>query len=243
MNVTPDVIKLMAKSLIMAGTSSAAISGNGPSIQLDDRLSLSAKHVKLAAQEDFDLTANKTIRLITSKSSFRLDENARLKGTKILLNCDGDSLADDAPAAPPKAKDPADKTFLRVIAKDAGGKPYARRKYTLAVDGAKVADGESGDDGLIEHEVAPAAQKAEIKLLLDGGRSLVMPLTVGQFARSIGEGRQGRLRTLATTTAPSTTRPTRERRRHPVLPERQRVRPDGTLDKATKAKLTGLSGS
>ncbi len=73
LNVTPDVIKLMAKSLIMAGTSSAAISGNGPSIQLDDRLSLSAKHVKLAAQEDFDLTANKTIRLITSKSSFRLD--------------------------------------------------------------------------------------------------------------------------------------------------------------------------
>ncbi len=93
--------------------------------------------------------------------------------------------------------------------------------------------------------MAPAAQKAEIKLLLDGGRSLVMPLTVGQFAPVYQvKGVKGRLKNLgyyhgAVDDASDAESAGAIR----AFQNDNALDPTGTLDKATKAKLKGLSAS
>jgi type VI secretion system secreted protein VgrG len=179
--LTGDLLKLIAKNLVLAGSTSVAVMGNGPFVQMTDELNLYGKNVKMIAKTNFDVTADEKIRLTTPDASLKLDKDAKLKGGHVMLNCDGE----DPPRGVDqknKKKDPLpEKPMLRLVLKDALGKPYAGKKFTLTVDGAQVAEGTSAEDGLIEQEVSAGAQAGQVELELGEGRKLVVPLKLGKL--------------------------------------------------------------
>lgn len=142
--ITPDEIKLEAKALTLLGSKSVSMEGKGPSLHLTDEAILSAK----------------TITIKASQSSLRLDKEAKLRGNKVLLNCDEPEELDEEGNKKPKPKS------FRVLLHDDFHKPYANKKYKLLVEG-KVLEGETDGDGQVEQDVAPEAASADLTLWLE----------------------------------------------------------------------------
>src|SRR5204862_352530 len=85
-----------------------------------------------AAGEQAELCAKKLI-VRTEGASLQMDEEASLKGKRVLLNCKD-------PDPPEKKNDdgtPEDKRAFKVNLKDPDLQPYAKKHYALVVDGTK----------------------------------------------------------------------------------------------------------
>lgn len=143
LEITPDEIKLESKALTLVGGKSVSMEGNGPALHLTDAVILSAKKITLKSSE----------------ASLRLDKDAKLRGTKVLLNCDEPEELDEEGNKKPKPKS------FRVQVHDDFLKPYAGKKYTLFVEG-KVLEGTTDGDGTVEQDVSPEAASADLTLWL-----------------------------------------------------------------------------
>jgi type VI secretion system secreted protein VgrG len=183
LEVTPALIRLLAESLALVGTKSTALFGKGPTVQLGEQLSILADKVKIAATSGLEITAEQSIRLTTPEASVILDkEAAKVNGKLVLLNCKPQIPTKVDKPKPADDKLPPGKKMLRVVAKDPGGRPYGRKSYTLLVDGQKVGERTTADDGLVEHEVSASAQRGELRIAIAPGRTLVLPLELGKLA-------------------------------------------------------------
>jgi type VI secretion system secreted protein VgrG len=144
LEITPDEIKLSAKALTLLGTKSVSLEGKGPAMHLTDEAVLTSK----------------TITLKSSQGLLKLDQEAKLKGKLVKLNCDDEKEPDED-----DEKKPEPKSF-RINLHDNFHKPYASKKYKLLVEGKEL-EGETDGDGLVEQDVSPEAASADLTLWLD----------------------------------------------------------------------------
>ena len=241
--IGPELVQAMTKSIVLAASRAATVFGNGPMLELGDTLTVAAKSMKLVAAKDIEVTAPDKIRLTTKKASVRLDEDAAVNGTKLRLNCKPELPPESDEEAPPENKEEPEKSFLRIVPKDPRGRPYGKKKYVLFIDGAQFAQGVSGDDGLVEHEIKKAASSGELRLEIAEGREIVLPLDIGKLgAITTTRGVKARLKNLGYYLGPvddqlddATTRAVAGFQRESELEA------TGTIDDATRAKLLALT--
>lgn len=142
--LTPDKLQLVAKAIEISGGKSVSMSGNGPSLDM-------GKDVQLVA---------KSIRFFAEKSSLELDQNAKMKGEKMFLNCDsGDPSQDDSDSK--KETQPFKCKFS-----DFDLKPYAGKTFHLRVEGQKF-EGKTDPDGTVSQDVPKGATQVTVTLWID----------------------------------------------------------------------------
>jgi type VI secretion system secreted protein VgrG len=137
--IKPDGVRIKAKSLVLEGASVSVV-GNGPALHLTDDAEL----------------VSKSIRMLTTQSSIILDQDAKVKGMRVLLNCgDGDSRSSGDGSTVPETKP------FSVKVSDPDFKPYAGKQYVL-VAAEKRFTGTVGADGTVEQSIPKSATSADL---------------------------------------------------------------------------------
>ena len=143
--LTPDGLKIGAKSLALAGADGVSLKGKGPAINLTDEAEIVAKSLKIFSEG----------------ASLELEKEAHLRGERVLLNCDT--------ATPPEVDPSTGRTKtkpLKVKLSDVTLAATAGKKFKLLVDG-NVYEGTTGADGTITQEIPEAATSATVLLWPD----------------------------------------------------------------------------
>jgi type VI secretion system secreted protein VgrG len=144
--LTPKGIVLHAPQITIAGTETVSLRGDGPALRFE--------------KKDVELTAN-AVRLYATQSSLELDDDARLDGRTVKLNC--------GPLDPDENVDENGKPtvqHLRLRLTDVAMKPYANKDYVLRAHGMRI-DGKTDPDGVIEADLPGEAKTAEITLWIE----------------------------------------------------------------------------
>jgi type VI secretion system secreted protein VgrG len=139
--IDKDGITLDAKTIKLMGSESVHAAGPGPTMSLADEAQINAK----------------VIRLFSKDARVELEEDAIIKGKKILLNCkssDPDSKDDDK-------KSETKQVSLRFT--DKTGEPYAKKHYRSAAGGV-IAEGETGGGGDIKVDVPADAKIVQVRI-------------------------------------------------------------------------------
>ena len=147
--ILSDRIVLRSRRVEIEGQESAAMTGKGPAVRLGDEAEIVAKVLKLYGE----------------KSSIELDQDASVKGTRVLLNC-----KDSRPKDPTRDEPEPETVKLRIKLTNENFEPYAGKLYDLVCEGFK-GDGTTGPDGLVERDVPKDAQTARITLWLGEDRT------------------------------------------------------------------------
>jgi len=142
--INEEGITLKGTKVAVEATKSATMKGNGPSIALADEATISAK----------------TLSLISKKASLVLEEDAKLDGKEVKLNCGG---IDPEKLISEKGEPQTKKVSLNLV--DADGKPHASKEYVMTAGGARF-EGTTDGSGKIEVEVPKEAEVAQIVLYL-----------------------------------------------------------------------------
>jgi type VI secretion system secreted protein VgrG len=176
--ITSSRIKISAPELVLSGKKSAELSGNGPSLSLGDKAELVAKELTI----------------LTPHSSLVLAEDAKLKGKRVLLNCDGPKQ----PQSKPETAEEQTQAF-KLTVKDPDLTPYGGKRYALLVDG-KTYEGETTGSGDITQKIPTKAERADLTVWIDEwptGRKLTWHFELGDLP-DMGsvEGVQARLENL-----------------------------------------------
>lgn len=139
--IDAEGITLESKTVTILGSQAVQAAGPGPSMSLAEEAQINAK----------------IIRLFSKQARVELEEDAIVKGRKILLNCkssDPESKDNDKQSETKKAT-------LRFT--DQSGEPYAKKHYRSAAAGV-VAEGETGGDGSITVEVPSEAKIIQVRI-------------------------------------------------------------------------------
>lgn len=139
--IDAEGITLDAKTIKLLGSQSVEASGPGPAMSLAEEAQINAK----------------VIRLFSKQARVELEEDAIIKGRKILLNCN---------STDPDSKDNEKKKETKQISlnfKDKTGEPYAKKHYRSAAGGV-IAEGETGGDGDIKVDVPVDAKILQVRI-------------------------------------------------------------------------------
>jgi len=139
-----DGVRIRAKNVQFDAKEKFSATGKGPEIVLDDTLQLTGK----------------TMRVISSKASVILDDEAHVDGKQIKLNC----KRMGAPPSDHRSEKPATQK-LHLVLYDNAGEAYAGKEYVLTSDG-KMFEGTTGADGGLEEDIPAKATKADLLLFL-----------------------------------------------------------------------------
>jgi type VI secretion system secreted protein VgrG len=142
--LTPRGIVLSGKVVELRGSESLSASGRGPTVRLDDEAEIVSRVVKIYSEE----------------ASIELDKDASVKGTRVLLNCDGRRPRDRRE----EGEAPETRQFSLKLT-DERYEPYAGKKYRMLCEGEKF-EGTTAADGRIAHEVLKSAKTAQITVWL-----------------------------------------------------------------------------
>lgn len=142
--IDKDSIKLCADTIELKGRKGVAASGPGPVLTLEDAAQLVAK----------------TVRIFAKDSRIELEEDAKLQGKRVLVNCDENEM--DAAS---EEEEQETKPFS-VQLTDYDEEPYAEKHFKLS-SGGKVFEGETTGDGRIDVELPENAAVAQIELWID----------------------------------------------------------------------------
>jgi type VI secretion system secreted protein VgrG len=225
LELRPEGIRISGKAVEVIGTESASLSGRGPALRLG---------------ENAELTAPK-LRLFSSDARLLLDENARLNGKLVKLNCDDEKSAND------KGGDAAKETKpLKMKLSDAEYGVYANKRYQVLVDGA-LYEGTTDAGGMVDKKIPKEAKSVSIVLWTDTyptGPQRTWTLRVDGEAPSPVRAAQQRLANLGYYDGePSgelddrTQGALRDFQEHAGLPS------TGELDAATTEKLNAVHGA
>ncbi|MFO0615669.1 MAG: type VI secretion system tip protein TssI/VgrG [Polyangiaceae bacterium] len=140
--VTKEGVKINGKQLEIAGSKSVSMAGDGPAITLSDEGRIEAK----------------TLSFVSSKASLVLDEEAKLDGKQVKINCKGIEQSKDDPTKPA-----VETKKLSVKLLDDAGKPRANKEYLVTAGGARF-EGSTDGSGGIDLEVPKTAEVAQIIL-------------------------------------------------------------------------------
>ena len=225
--IGPDSIAVHTKTVVVNGSDSVTLFGNGPALRLSDQI---------------DATAD-TINAFTQGGVVELDKNgARLQGPQvdICTEPDGPPSITDSQASPSTKK--FKWTFL-----DEDRAPLANKTYRLLTQGLKLQAVTDGN-GKIDLDVPLEATSADVMLWCDDfptGRTLRYAISLAPIpsSSSVG-GAQARLRNLGyyfgregDTLTPELAAALQSFQCHAGLP------PTGQLDGATIAKLDDVHPS
>ncbi|MFO0619413.1 MAG: type VI secretion system tip protein TssI/VgrG [Polyangiaceae bacterium] len=142
--LTPEVVTIRAKKIVVAETDEAHFTGKGPALHLTKEAELSADKVKVLAEG----------------AKLLLDTDAALHGASIALGS-GASRSEDA------SRDSAVETRpFRVRVTDGSGHPYANKHYHLLVDGT-LHEADTDGDGLVEQAIPTDAAVADMTVWID----------------------------------------------------------------------------
>ncbi|MBK9267027.1 MAG: type VI secretion system tip protein VgrG [Polyangiaceae bacterium] len=139
--IDSEGITLDAKNVRIMGAESVSASGPGPAMTLAEEAQISAKAIRLFAKE----------------ARVELEEDAIVKGRKVLLNCK---------ASDPSEKDDDKKKEMKQISlrfTDTAGEPYAKKHYRTGVSGI-ISEGETSADGDVKVDVPVDAKIMQIRL-------------------------------------------------------------------------------
>lgn len=139
--IDKDGITLDAKTIKLMGSESVVAAGPGPSMSLAEEAQINAK----------------AIRLFSKDARVELEEDAIVKGRKILLNC----KSSDPDSEDGDKKSEMKQTSLRFT--DVTGEPYAKKHYRSAAGGV-IAEGETGSDGGIKVDVPADAKIVQVRI-------------------------------------------------------------------------------
>jgi hypothetical protein len=225
LELTQQGVRLKGSKLLLEGTTSTTLKGNGPALELADEAELAAK----------------TVRVVSEKASLELDQEAKLDGTKVKLNCKGIGPASsNEDGSPPPTK----KVSLKLT--DGEFAAVAGKAWILVAGGAKF-EGTTDGDGALEVEVPEEAETASLTVFAgERPEGLQLKYRVQLVALPPPEsvpGVKARLRNLGyywgdvdEVVDPRTEDAVREFQRDHELEE------TGLVDGATRAKLTELAG-
>jgi type VI secretion system secreted protein VgrG len=158
--IDEDGVRIEGGKLDLKAGESASMSGKGPSLSLG---------------EDAEITS-KSLRIYTEGATLEMDKNAKLKGDKLLLNCDLSQPMDGDDAAAPETQPFQVKLSNYYLA------PYAGKKYHLSVQGLRF-EGTTDEDGLVKEDIPKDAKQVVVTLWLDEyptGRQRVYTLSLGE---------------------------------------------------------------
>lgn len=139
--IDSEGITLESKTITILGSQAVQAAGPGPSMSLAEEAQINAK----------------VIRLFSKQARVELEEDAIIKGRKILLNCkssDPDSKDNEKNSETKKAS-------FRFT--DQSGEPYAKKHYRSAALGV-IAEGETGGDGSISVEVPAETKIIQVRI-------------------------------------------------------------------------------
>lgn len=224
-DITQKSITLSSPTLVLSGSQSVAVKGDGPTMNLG---------------KEAEIVADK-VRIYAEKASLELDKDAHLDGTMVKLNCgagDPSELTDEN--GEPKLQ------HLSLKLTDSAFEPYANKEFVVRAAGAKVL-GTTDGDGKVEVDLPKEAQSAEITLWLEKrptGKTRRYLVKLGELpGAATARGAQIRLRNLGyfwgkegDAIDAETTRALRD------FQEDHDLEAKGELDAATQAKLTEVHG-
>ncbi|MFO0551657.1 MAG: type VI secretion system tip protein TssI/VgrG [Polyangiaceae bacterium] len=224
LQITKDGISIKGGKVAVEAAKSATMKGNGPSISLGEEGTISAN----------------TINLVSKKASLVLNEDAKLDGTAIKLNCGGidpkDLVSEDGE---PQTK----KVSLKLA--DADGKPHASKEYVLSAGGARF-EGTTDGDGKLEVEVPKSATVAQIVLYLGKrpeGEQLRYRVALEELPEDSVKGSLSRLKNLGFYWGePSDVLDGPAQDSIRAFQRANSLEPTGELDADTKSKLTDAHG-
>ena len=137
------------------------------------------------------------------------------------------------------------KALLRIVVQDDAGTALSRKKYRLTIDDGEPLEGSTAEDGKIEHPIEADARCAKLELWLKEGESIdgyLFLLELGSLEHeSSTRGCQARLLNLGFDcggTKGTVDDPTHDALRG--FQKKNRMRENGRLDAATRAKLRQL---
>ncbi len=139
--IDADGITLDAKTIRLMGAESVIAEGPGPSLSLAEEAQINAK----------------VIRLFSKQARLELEDDAIIKGRKVLLNCK---------STDPDSKDGDEQKEMKQVSlrfTDKTGEPYAKKHYRSAVAGI-IAEGETSGDGDVKVDVPVDAKIVQIRL-------------------------------------------------------------------------------
>lgn len=139
--IDSEGITLDAKTIKIQGSQSVEAAGPGPAMSLAEEAQINAK----------------VIRLFSKKARVELEEDAIIKGRKILLNC----KSSDPEAQDDEKKRETKQVNLRFT--DQTGEPHSKKHYRSAAGGV-IAEGETGGDGDIEVDVPVEAKIVQVRI-------------------------------------------------------------------------------
>lgn len=139
--IDAEGITLESKTITILGSQAVQAAGPGPSLSLAEEAQINAK----------------VIRLYSKQARVELEEDAIVKGRKILLNC----KSSDPDSKDKEKESETKKASFRFT--DQSGEPYAKKHYRSAAAGA-IAEGETGGDGSISIEVPVDVKMIQVRL-------------------------------------------------------------------------------
>jgi type VI secretion system secreted protein VgrG len=222
--LTPKGIVLHAPQITLGGLS-VTVRGDGPALRLD---------------KEAEITAD-AVRVYAAGSSLELEEDARLDGRTVKLNC--------GPLDPEEMVDEQGRStlqHLRLRLTDVAMKPYAGKDYVLRAHGVRI-DGKTDTDGVLEADLPAEAKTAEITLWIEPrptGKTKRYVVELGGLAEpETVAGAESRLRNLGyfwgarhSEIAGDLARALRD------FQQDHGIEPTGQLDAATRAKLVEIHG-
>jgi type VI secretion system secreted protein VgrG len=141
--IDAEGITLDAKTVRLAGAESVSAEGPGPSLSLAEEVQINGK----------------AIRLFSKKARVELEDNAIVKGEKVLLNCDSDDPTDTDRDKKKQTKQ------LTLRFTDPTGEPYAGKHYRSSASGV-IAEGETGANGEVKIDAPEGTRIVQVRLWL-----------------------------------------------------------------------------
>jgi type VI secretion system secreted protein VgrG len=143
--LTPEILKMGAAFLALAGRDGATLRGKGPALSLVDEAEL----------------VGKTVKIFSQGASVELGDDAHLRGRKVLVNCDTAKPAEVEEATGRRKTKP-----LELKLSDVDFVPYPDKAYKLLVDG-DLYEGKTGPNGEVKQEIPEGATSATLILWVD----------------------------------------------------------------------------
>nr|WP_269749932.1 type VI secretion system tip protein TssI/VgrG [Polyangium fumosum] len=218
-------VTIRSGKLAFEGTESVTLTGKGPSLVLGEEAEI----------------VSKAVRIVSSKASLVLEEDARLDGVQVKLNCKGISeLAENPDGTPLETQ------RLSLKLTDPDFVPYANKEYMLTAGGVAF-EGSTGPEGQLELDIPKHADAAQVVLFVDGrprGKRLRYNVALRDLPEATSvRGAQTRLKNLGYFWGEigdeldvDTARALRE------FQEDHGIEPTGRLDSQTAAKLSEVHG-
>ncbi|MFO0555898.1 MAG: type VI secretion system tip protein TssI/VgrG [Polyangiaceae bacterium] len=162
--ISPKEIRLVSESINLQAVKELTARGDGPGLRLGKEAEVTSK----------------TIRLVSEKSSIELDQEAKIDGTKIKMNCKG-AAPDVASGVYKIATKKLKATFT-----DEKFAPLAGKEYLAVAAGARF-EGSTDGSGAIDLDVPEIADSASVTIFRDErpeGRQLKFEIRLNEVPPS-----------------------------------------------------------